>query len=455
MNDGAIWTECIEGEGQPCSTPEVCTPVYNREFPVWNGFVRLLSNLMRGWAGKSGSDRMSTSANDVALKDLLEAISQRNGNVAKLWQSFVVRLNPHLADRRAATAGTIEVGSKELVMEVFRNSHHDYSVKGYGDRVAQSFGQIYLCLDDGPEYARQSKVANEVIQSITTKESFNLALEASLAAIASLPSPNKFHIADLGEITEKVLADICRVWFGLPDEISVVRGNWRLDATPPARCPGDWVLPGNYMIRPDPDDDTIRLGQAQGQLLRKAVNDFVARRRAKPPGSTISGALFREFPNPADDDFLARTIVGIMIGFLPTVQFNLLSVVSSWWEVELFRKLQHEWQNARERDPYLRACEVLEKPLKQTMQKQPVPPAVWRTAIKPHKLDGQNVNVGDRIWINIAKATREDLSNGVTDVFAVFGGDRHAQHHPTHACPGYRAAMGVLLGSIAGLMEAN
>jgi hypothetical protein len=208
------------------------------------------------------------------------------------------------------------------------------------------------------------------------------------------------------------------------------------------------------MITPDPDNDTIRYGPAQGQLLRKAVNDFVARGRAKPPGSTISAALFREFPNPADDDFLARTIVGIMIGFLPTVSFGLISVVASWWEIE-FRKLQHEWQNARERDPYLRACEVLEKPLKQAMQKQPVPHAAWRTAIKPHKLDGQNINVGDKISINIAKATQEDLSKGVTDVFAIFGGDRHARDHPTHACPGYRAAMGVLLGSIAGLMEAN
>lgn len=398
---------------------------------------------------------MSTSANEVALKDLLEAINQRKGNVAKLWQSLVARLNPHLADRGGTTAGTIEVGSKKLVMEVFRNSHYDYSVKGYGDRVAQSFGQIYLCLDDGPEYTRQSKVANEVIQSITTKESFNLALEASLAAIASLRNPGKFEIGDLGEVTQKVLADICRVWLNLPDEISVAPGSYLyLDSTPPARCPGHFIFPGRYMITPDPDNETTQLGQAQGQLIRKAVNDFVARGRAKPPGSAISGSLFREFPDSADNDFLARTIVGIMIGFLPTVEFSLISAVSSWWEVE-FRKLQHEWQNARERDPYLRACEVLEKPLKQTMQKWPVPGAVWRTAIKQHKLDGQNVNVGDRIWINIAKATEEDLSKGVTDVFAIFGGDRHAKDHPTHACPGYRAAMGVLLGSIAGLMEAN
>jgi len=143
-----------------------------------------------------------------------------------------------------------------------------------------------------------------------------------------MPNPSKFDIADLGEITNKVLADICRVWFGLPDEISVVLGNIRFNSTPPARCPGDYVFPSNYIFSPDPDDNATQLGQAQGQLLRKAVNDFVGRRRAKPPGGTISGSLFREFPNPADDDFLARTIVGIMIGFLPTVQFNLISVVS-------------------------------------------------------------------------------------------------------------------------------
>jgi hypothetical protein len=38
-------------------------------------------------------------------------------------------------------------------------------------------------------------------------------------------------------------------------------------------------------------------------------------------------------------------------------------------------------------------------------------------------------------------------------VFPVFGGDRKPTPHPTHACPGYEAAIGVMLGFVNGWLE--
>jgi hypothetical protein len=55
--------------------------------------------------------------------------------------------------------------------------------------------------------------------------------------------------------------------------------------------------------------------------------------------------------------------------------------------------------------------------------------------------------------VSLVSATQQDLAEDKTDVFAVFGGDRSQDPHPTHACPGYQMAIGVLLGVIAALLE--
>ena len=82
-----------------------------------------------------------------------------------------------------------------------------------------------------------------------------------------------------------------------------------------------------------------------------------------------------------------------------------------------------------------------------------MPPEVWRTATSDHTLGDENVRTGDQVVVDIASVTASDLESGKTDVFVVFGGDRSARHHPTHACPGYEAAIAIMLGTITGLME--
>ena len=36
--------------------------------------------------------------------------------------------------------------------------------------------------------------------------------------------------------------------------------------------------------------------------------------------------------------------------------------------------------------------------------------------------------------------------------YLIFGGNRSKNDHPTHACPGYKMAIGVMLGMLAGLL---
>jgi len=146
----------------------------------------------------------------------------------------------------------------------------------------------------------------------------------------------------------------------------------------------------------------------------------------------------------------------VMIGFLPTVQGNLVAAMAAW-KGAMLDSMRHDFLSHPEKDIYERASQVIRGPLMAAMQQAPVPPAVWRTAVKAHDL-GDNpivhVKPGDRLFVNIDSATREDLGKNIADVSPVFGGDRSLNPHPTHACPGFWMGMGVLLGIIAGTLEA-
>jgi len=98
---------------------------------------------------------------------------------------------------------------------------------------------------------------------------------------------------------------------------------------------------------------------------------------------------------------------------------------------------------------------VIEPALRRTMQLRPVPELVWRTATARRTLGGVEVAPGERIVVGIVSAMQQNLQEGSPDLWPVFGGRRAGEQHPTHACPGYEMAMGVMLGALAGLLGAE
>jgi len=239
----------------------------------------------------------------------------------------------------------------------------------------------------------------------------------------------------------------------------VQAGGFRLsNLIGPARCPGDYTPPSGYIVHPDPDVLLTQIGQRTGQILREAVGKFVASRRdpKNPPLGAITKALFEEFPNPEDNDLLARTIVGVMMGALPTINGNLITIVKTWQKTATLLVLQAKLKSSSQADEFAKAHEVIEQPMQETMQMTPTPDALWRMAAKDHMLGTKNpvqVRAGDKIYLSVVKATQEDLGNGVTDVCPLFGGDRSVSPHPTHACPGFEMGFGLLLGVVYGCVE--
>jgi hypothetical protein len=412
---------------------------------------------------------MSQNADAPGLIDTLSTLERKAAESAStLWGVMLDHLSDNHAKAVAArkvdpeggvarTPDGVVVTSKELVMQVFLNAEGIYSVSGYQERMSKSIGPIYLGMDWGPEYERLSTAANAAIGRVTRREAFDFALKETRSALTALPDPRAF---DIQAISDTVLAAVCAHWFDVPDGEFVLAGGFRLsNIFPPGRCPGDYTPPSAYIFHPDPDVLLTFLGQRTGQILREAVGKLVATRRGaeNPPQGALSRAFFEIFPNsPADDDLLARVIIGAMMGMLPTVNGNLVATVRTWQKSQTLMVLHAKLKGSSQADEFLRAHEVIEQPLQETMQMMPTPDAVWRTAVKEHTLgtkDPVQVHPGDKIYISIIQAMQEDLRAGITDVCPVFGGNRRATPHPTHACPGFEMAMGVLLGITYAVVE--
>jgi cytochrome P450 len=102
---------------------------------------------------------------------------------------------------------------------------------------------------------------------------------------------------------------------------------------------------------------------------------------------------------------------------------------------------------------YADAEKTMGRALVEAMQLRPSPELVWRTAKRPHKLGNVNVEKGELVVVSIVSAMQQCLESKDDDIYAVFGGKREGDSPPTHACPGYKMAMGVLMGILSAFLE--
>jgi hypothetical protein len=332
-----------------------------------------------------------------------------------------------------------------VIKSVLLNSDGYYTVAGYNERAAECFGQIYLGLDAGPEYYKQSGPVNEALQAITAGEAFHLAL---FRTEKNRRSPLAGALSWHG-ICDWVLANICTDWFDIPDDTYLRAGGWGLSTVAlPPRCPRDFAFPSGYIFNPTPPWYLSAFGKIDGKLLKSAITEFVAAVRtgkAVAQGK-ISQVILQTFPN--DNDLAARTVCGVMMGMLPTISGNFANVVKHWQADGIFDKLQTAVRNTPGNDKFALASDILKTPLFQTMRQEPVPDSYWRRATKDHRLGTIEVKTGDMIYLDVAAATQD---NG-QDVSLLFGGLRTDNPHPLHACPAYPAGIGILLGILYGVM---
>ena len=389
------------------------------------------------------------------------------------------------------------VADRTVLMDVLLDTERKYTVEGYHERMqgSDSIGEIYLGLDrpaDGGEYEAQSRLTNDAIGRIGEEESFLLArdlaggvLKAFLAGAANIPLPADASRWDLNldvtEVTDIVLQGLCQHWFGLPPEPKagdplppIVPGRFRWDWKDGERptYPGHFTAPSRYLFQPNPGTLVTSFGRRYGAALTAAMKKFLEPHRnagtipktpdkpnAPAVDAPVAAAILATFPSRADDDKAAAAFVGALMGFLPTVDGNLRLSLNEWLRDGSFWSLRVALR-AEKDSSYKNAKKILDKPLREAMLLRPSPGMIWRRATRDHVLGPGKCPVlrGETVALSIASATQQSLEETPRDadaIYAIFGGNRAAEPHPTHACPGYHAAMGILLGTLSAFVEVD
>ena len=221
-------------------------------------------------------------------------------------------------------------------------------------------------------------------------------------------------------------------------------------------CPAHYSAPSRCPFPPNPGPGPQAFSREHGGYVRQAMTAFVQRHRDRGsvPAGKIAKTVFEAFPADAPAEEIARTLNGVLMGFLPTVDGNLRATLFDWLNERTLWDVQSAWLLRPPGDtPYRKALAAIAPALKRAMKMRPVPELVWRTVRQPHRLGDVEVRKDDRVVVSIVSATQQGLGDDASDVYPVFGGDRRAPQHPTHACPAYEIATGVLLGTIAALVD--
>jgi Dyp-type peroxidase family len=397
---------------------------------------------------------------------LEDSESRARGEAANVWAAVRERHGGVLR-----TSYGVLVCSRELVMQVFANESQRYTATGYLERMSISLGEIYLGRDSGAEYDREAELTNAAIQSITKQEAFESTYRYTQAVLQQLIAAARELSKDAGstrweltldikELSDLVLARLCEEWFEVPDGKHIKPGGWRWDwnSADAPLCPGHFTAPSRFTFQPHPGDAPRRYAMLHGQSLRAAMNEFVAERRApgKRPKGRLSKAMFAALPAKKDNDLLARNIVGVMMGFLPSVDGNLRASLFEWIEQRILWEVQHAYLTSSGATPYDKAIASIEQPLMNTMRLRPVPEVTWRRATAEHRLGNVEIQPRDLVVLAIVSATQEDRLRGdASDVYPIFGGNRRSAPKRPHACPAYDSGLGIMLGIVAGLLAAG
>jgi Dyp-type peroxidase family len=359
---------------------------------------------------------------------------------------------------------------RRMVDEVLLDPKRNLSVKGYLPRMHDSFGEIYLGLDAGQDgaYERESAACNDAIMALDPQYTFKQARDWTRAALQELvdeavgyakeDGETRWDLTvDVRELVDSLLADFCEEWFGLAEDGNCFRrSGYRWDWQPgqPPTYPGHFLAPSRYFFQPRPFDKVEEIGKAHGVALRSATFEFL-RSRGNQIKAPVARAILDSEPGK-DLDFAARTLIGAVIGFVPTVNGNILRVLNEWLREGTLWSLRARLGRIEAAD-FTDACVRLGADFIPAMQLRTAPELLWRTATVRHSMgEGLHkvaVDPGSTVVAAVISATQQNLQEGCPNYHHAFGGNRRSKDHPTHACPGADPALAVMLGFFSALVE--
>lgn len=415
-------------------------------------------------------DREGAAAGTAAWKAALEdADSMARFDSASIWAAV-----------RALHGGVLRipygilVAARELVDAVLKDETR-YTVDGYRRRlVAAGMGPIYLGRDaSDPEYARQSEVTNRAIESISMEKGYRDARDAAkdllsgwirhAISVAEVNGELTWELSlDSRDLIAGMLATLGEGWFGLDDITTddaerpfFQRGamDWQWRPGDPVYYPGHFTAASRATFQAEPSDHVAELAAEHGTALTGALRKLIETKGvAAFDHAHVSKPVLRAFWG-AHPEVAVQNIAGALMGLLPTTEGILRRVLPEWTRAGTLLELAGR-ASGLDLDDWSVANGLLGEPLRRAIKFKPVPEQVWREAKVAHMLGtagpgGERVRAREKLIIGQVSALHAQLEQGDTaDVYAAFGG-RRGEGQPTHACPGYRAAVGAMMGLVS------
>jgi deferrochelatase/peroxidase EfeB len=436
-----------------------------REAPLWSAHrgeeeIKRLLALER----REGQD-VSLLAWKEALEDPESLIDYR---AASIWAAIRDFHGGHLK-----CAFGVLIGDPEGVDRVLRKEEF-YSASGYQARMQYSFGPIFLGSDastgDG-RYERESAFIVEEIRRLPVEETYERARKRTRERLHHLRSvtieaareagDEQWRLTfDVRELLDDLLGYFCQTWFGIrsgdgqPFEWGGL--DVMLNEHDKPRNPGHFASPSRYFFQPHPTADVARVGQAHGRALRRAMQALLDARDPATEGAPMVRAVRANPLSTSDRGYAARTLVGVVMGFVPTVDGTLRRILAEWLREGSFWRLRGLCSSLPD---FVGAYRFMQEDFIRAIQMRAAPELLWRTAAVDHTLGNGahaiSVRAGDRVVAGLMSATQCRWQQGGAEYHHVFGGDRDAAGPPTHACPGTHAAMALMVGFFAALLETD
>lgn len=340
-------------------------------------------------------------------------------------------------------------------------------------------------------YRLESEVTNEILLSYDDESGFQAGYSAGKLILAAAKgaadqSGRKYFKLELRrQYLLPALGALCKIWYGVPDGETFHLGGWTWQPpetrNPPGpRCPGDFLSPSRNAFYPRPTETVKAFAEHHREAVRAGSLAFVEKHRnqpGRPDLGTVAKRMFEAFPNhPADNDVLARNLVGTMIGAIPPMDGNLRGILLEWLNERTLWRHQAALRRALGDRPasedFSKARAVLYGPVSQAMCRRPAPDLIYRTAVSNTELecrprgdypDKVEINEGDLVVVSLVSAAQRSLEHHDDgEVSIVFGGNRRAAYeegkdldYPVHACPAQKMAMGAIMGILAALLDSG
>jgi len=377
--------------------------------------------------------------------------------------------------------------SEEQLRRIAGNAGPIY-VAQQPDNVYRNAALQGLALD----YKAESGATNAILMACGEDQGFAAGYAAGAAVLAEARKSaaaggrDYYKIELRRQFLMPALGVLCRILYGLPDEVHMALAGWawnpvhdRGEGKP--RCPGDFLAPSRFAFYPRPSDTVERFADDQGQAILDASRAFVATHRPRGNGKDTGSIARAMFAAIADDEVLARNLIGTMVGAIPPMDGHLRGILLEWLGEQTLWRHQAAQRRALAGQPAATAFDAVRSalftPVSQAMCKRPAPDLLYRTATTktvlepghrpfPQQPDPVVTEEGDLVIVSLVSASQWSLTDPDKpdgELAIVFGGARAAPcqddpadpAHPAHACPAQALATGAIMGILASLLDAG